>query len=203
MSTGTYGATSINLSDRVTLNAISNDNLDLEGNAGADVNITGISDLSTTGAFEVNGTNSATKFTVKDNGGTTKFEVDTTNDEYNSGTNVLGGHVMIYYGEKSASASSGAWYSWGNGSNASTFGPRMPVAGKIRYVTLSTAASSTCTVAVGINGVASAATVSLSAATSNTATVNVAFAAGDRLGATVTSGTAVTASVVSFAVIFT
>jgi len=201
MSTGTYGATSIDLSGRVTLDAISNDNLDLEGNAGADVNITGVSDLTSNGTIIIGGTNNTNKLIVKDNGGSTIFRVDTTNGGFNNGT-LLGGHAVVYNCEKNASASSGAGYAWGNGTNATTFGPVIPVDGTIRYVTISADASSTCTAAVRINGVASAATVSLSAATSNTATVNVSVTAGDFLGGTITSGTANTRSIISFIVIF-
>lgn len=47
--TGAYTSTSVNLSDRVTLNAVSNNNLDLEGNSSADVNITGCADITSSG----------------------------------------------------------------------------------------------------------------------------------------------------------
>jgi len=204
MSTGTYGATSIDLSGRVTLDAISNDNLDLEGNAGADVNITGAKDITTSssGVLDISGANDTGKLIVKDNGGGTIFQVDTTNGYWSTGTNRIGGHAVSYHCERNTSATSGTWYSWGNGANSSGIGPIAPVAGKIRYVTLTAITSSTCTVAVGINGVASAATVSLSSSTANTATANVSFSAGDRLGATVTSGTATNGSTVNFFIIW-
>ncbi len=81
MSSGIYSNTTVNLSDRVILNAVSNDNLDFEGNGGANVSLTGLETI------ELNGSISGA-ITQQANASTTNYTI-TWPSAQSSGTQVL------------------------------------------------------------------------------------------------------------------
>jgi hypothetical protein len=106
---------------------------------------------------------------------------------FNTGTDA-GGHAMCVWAEDNGATSSGDLAYGNNATNAQ--GPRPTKPGIVRALTISSSSSATCTMTLLINGAATGASVSLSASQNNTATVNQAFTAGQRLEMNIGSGTA-------------